>query len=257
MQDAAGFGGQAGVPGAVLAAAVADGHGHRRHFRSDRGSTLAVSVALSCARELGAELVGAGHEVAVTNVEQLVRRGLGTGLVGRWRDEVLADADRRPFSPEEQRRIAADDEVTPYGSTLLVALVADPFIVLGQIGDGDAVVVFDDDAVAVPIPVDERNDGWRTTSLCQPDAVQALRVAVLDQRVRPVSTVLLATDGLGNAQSVEPWQEPVTRDLTWLLRRNGVEWMRRELPLWVARCASGEGSGDDAAVALLFSGPER
>ena len=33
----------------VLVAAVADGHGHRRHFRSARGSQLAVAVACEAA----------------------------------------------------------------------------------------------------------------------------------------------------------------------------------------------------------------
>src|SRR5450432_2105973 len=39
-------------------AAVADGHGHRRHFRSDRGSRLAVAVAGEAAQELTGRLDG-------------------------------------------------------------------------------------------------------------------------------------------------------------------------------------------------------
>jgi len=40
----------------VLVAAVADGHGHRRHFRSARGSRLAVAIACGAAQELAARL---------------------------------------------------------------------------------------------------------------------------------------------------------------------------------------------------------
>jgi hypothetical protein len=67
--------------------------------------------------------------------------------------------------------------------------------------------------------------------------------------------VLLATDGFGNAQTAEPWYPSFGADLLRLGRQHGLDWVRAQLPGWVARCASAEGSGDDAAAALLLAGP--
>jgi hypothetical protein len=171
-------------------------------------------------------------------------------LVQRWREEVLADLEEEPPEPGEAVASGAGDPAVAYGTTLVAALVAGDWLGLCQIGDGDAVVVGADGAADAPVPHDPRLDGQRTTSLCQPDAAGAFRVAVRDLRRHPVAAVMLATDGFGNAQSDEEWQAPVASDILRLAREHGAPWVRRQLPGWVARCASSEGSGDDASVVL-------
>src|SRR5580658_8818782 len=64
--------------------AVADGHGHARHFRSDRGSRLAVAAATSVAERWAAGLPAPGIPTADA-ASQLVR-----DIVGRWRELVAA-----------------------------------------------------------------------------------------------------------------------------------------------------------------------
>jgi hypothetical protein len=140
----------------------------------------------------------------------------------------------------------------PYGSTLLLAVLVSPWLLLCQIGDGDIVVVGPDGAATAPVPGDPLLDGQRTTSLCQPDAADVFRMAVLDLRRGPVAAVLLATDGFGNAQTAEPWYPLFGADLLRLARQHGPEWVRAQVPAWVARCASAEGSGDDAGAALII-----
>ncbi len=66
--------------------------------------------------------------------------------------------------------------------------------------------------------------------------------------------MLLASDGFGNAQAADPWQQPVGADLVTFAQERGVAWMRQQVPLWAKLCASAEGSGDDTALALLLSG---
>jgi len=52
LQDAAGFIGEPGRSGSAVVLAVADGHGNERHFRSARGSALAVDIAKAVGTEL-------------------------------------------------------------------------------------------------------------------------------------------------------------------------------------------------------------
>ena len=66
--------------------------------------------------------------------------------------------------------------------------------------------------------------------------------------------MLLATDGYGNAQADEPWQPRVARGLAELAAGHDRHWFGKEVPGWAQRCASAEGSGDDATIALLLPG---
>ena len=257
MQDAAGYGGNPDT--GVFVAAVADGHGHPRHFRSDRGSNFAMKVAVSEAREFAMRIDGL-HDKNPGNqssaVERLARSILVPEIVQRWHSEVNVDLTERPFSEKERRRAGGDVPVFAYGTTLLMALVAGSTLALCQIGDGDIIVIRPDGAVDRPVPDDPSNDGRFTSSMCQLNAVEAFRCTVLDLSDCPVAGVFLATDGFGNAQVADPWYPAVGRDLLAFSQAHGVTWMRAQMPVWAARCASSEGSGDDVALALLLARAE-
>jgi hypothetical protein len=246
LQDAAG---SRRVSGG-LALAVADGHGNRRHFRSARGSELAVEAGLGAAGALAARLAASPQAAAVAAT---ARAELVPAVLRQWQHAVQDDLDERPLAAGDLRLVRREDPLTvPYGSTLLLAVLVSPWLLLCQIGDGDIVVVGPDGAATAPVPGDPLLDGQRTTSLCQPDAADVFRMAVLDLGRGPVAAVLLATDGFGNAQTAEPWYPLFGADLLRLARQHGPEWVRAQVPAWVARCASAEGSGDDAAAALII-----
>ena len=172
-----------------LAVAVADGHGHRLHFRSQTGSRLAVEVACRV-------LLDASEAVAASwdeeSVKETATASILPDLVAAWRAECLADTAARPvtheeleaagFSEEERSAIspADDDPLLAYGSTLMAAAISGRWMLLVQIGDGDIFTVDDDGSAASPVPGDPLLDGLRTTSLCQPDALGSFRVAVID-----------------------------------------------------------------------------
>src|SRR5690349_8942985 len=94
--------------------------------------------------------------------------------------------------------------------------------------------------------------GPRTTSLCQPDALDAFRVGVRDLDQEKILALLLATDGYGNSQVADPWQPEVGRDLARLAAERDHHWFARQVPRWAQRCASADGSGDDTTIALLL-----
>jgi len=174
------------------------------------------------------------HDEAVTE--------LVPAMTARWNTAVLNDATLNPLRDEEKPWATASDITIAYGTTLLMAAVVHPWLVLCQIGDGDILVMGMDGTCERPVPNDPRLDGQRTTSMCQSDAASAFRVAVLDIRLGRLAALLLATDGFGNAQTADPWHEIVGADLLRFARDYGIEWVRDRLPVWAARCASREGS---------------
>jgi hypothetical protein len=237
---------------AGIVVAVADGHGHDRHFRSATGSRLAVRTACAVVEGLAG---GAGKPPWSPERAAALRDALPGAIVTRWRQAVALDIAAHPYTAEELSALgrAGDGPDIPYGSTLLVALVAGGWLVCAQIGDGDLVAVQPDGGAWSPVSGDELLDGYRTTSLCQPAAVSAFRAAAHDLRAAPLLALLLSTDGYGNAQAEEPWQPVVARDLADLAARHDHGWFAGQLPTWAERCASAAGSGDDATIALLLA----
>jgi serine/threonine protein phosphatase PrpC len=234
-----------------LVVAVADGHGDRRHFRSGRGSRLAVEVA--CRQGLRWLLAHHGAELDSDALERSVYSDLLPPLVADWAQAVLDDVADDPFTDKEStHRRPHDDALIAYGSTLLLAIADGRKVILAQIGDGDILAVGADGRATKPVPYDPSLDGRRTTSLCQPDALAAFRAAVVDRDASPVLLLLLATDGYGNAQTEEEWEPQVGRDFARFIADQGVAWVADHLEGWAAACASLEGSGDDVTVALLI-----
>jgi hypothetical protein len=236
-------------PGGAVTVAVADGHGHARHFRSAQGSALAVEVGCRVAPALAAGLTTGRAVQAEAAGKELAR-----AIVAGWRAAVAAELAVRPYTAQEQSLLdsAADPPEIPYGSTLLVATIAAQRLVCARIGDGDMLAVCPDGSFFFPVAADDRLDGQRTTSLCQEDAVESFRTGAHDLRQVPLAALLLATDGYGNAQAEEPWQPGVGRDLAELTAARDHHWFQQQVPGWAQRCASAQGSADDTTIALLL-----
>src|SRR5580658_7495732 len=233
--------------------AVADGHGHVRHFRSDRGSRLAVAAATAVAGAWAADLYAAGHPSAGHPSAAAASR-LVSDIVASWRELVAADLAKDPITPAQAAALVPGDPAEiPYGSTLLLGVLTPDVAVLAQIGDGEIVVVRPDGQELTPVPSDSRLDGTKTTSLCQPDAVSAFRVALVNLARTPVFAILAATDGYGNAQAEENWRHTLAADLVRLGAVHGTGWIGAQLAGWASICASSDGSGDDSTVALALN----
>jgi len=240
-----------------IVVAVADGHGHDRHFRSAAGSQLGVRTACAVVGALAAE---AGEQPWSKERAAALRDRLPEAIVARWREAVALDIAAHPYTAAELSALeqAGDGPSIPYGSTLLVALIVGNWLVCAQIGDGDLLAVQPDGGAWSPVSGDDLLDGYRTTSLCQPAAVSAFRVAAHDLRATQLLALLLSTDGYGNAQAEDQWQPVVARDLAELAARHDHGWFAEQLPGWAERCASAAGSADDTTIALLLApGSER
>jgi hypothetical protein len=242
-----------GGPG-LLVAAVADGHGDARYFRSDRGSKLAVAAGISAMQDWAATMPGDPGEIKLS-----ARRALVPSVVARWNAAVAADMTRDEFTAAE-RAMLADLRLPPptaYGSTLLIGAFTAEYAVFAQIGDGSVVGVWPDGRWVSPVPGDSRLDGTHTTSLCQADAAASFRVGVVRFAARPLYAALLATDGYGNAQAEDRWQAGVAADVARFGLEHDQDWFSAQVPDWAAQCASSAGSGDDVTIALVINSAVR
>ncbi|NJM12717.1 MAG: protein phosphatase 2C domain-containing protein [Synechococcaceae cyanobacterium SM1_2_3] len=234
-----------------LLAALADGHGSAKSFRSQRGARLAVVVAQQVCGHLF-KLDGP------TQIKRWAEERLPQELVRRWRERVDKSLKIKPFTPEElspldaaSRRQIETNPYLAYGSTLLTVIVAPAFILYLQLGDGDILTVSAQGDIKRPIPVDTRLIGNETTSLCSAKAWNDLRVRFQTLAGSPPALILAATDGYANAYRDEAGFQQVARDLWALLRDEGDAAVKPHLKNWLNE-ASQQGSGDDISVGIIW-----
>lgn len=184
-------------------ATAADGHGSRRHFRSQKGAVLACQAACDCIERF-TQALAPDHMPSEIDVQLLKQNILHT-----WRKSVEEDAARHIWSIEElleQNVLLSEAEYAalvhegsvwiPYGSTLAALLVTRDFWLALQIGDGDVMTISRDGVFAWPMPESKINHGCYTASLCMANPMPEFRHCT----GRKLPAVLLAyTDGVEKA----------------------------------------------------------
>ena len=247
--------GEGNIP-TVTVAAVSDGHGGARHFRSQTGSALAVSASVDVMLEFFSDTSGTGRQ----SIDSARFADLEKSLVDNWLAAVSSDLENRPLTEEElhnlearkgaQSRLAVENEpVLAYGATLLVAAATESLMVLLQLGDGEILCVSNDGQTTRPMPDDPRLSGSETTSLCEPEAWREFRSAWLAAPEWP-ALVLLATDGYPNSfRSADDFVR-IGAQYLGMIRDRGIENVTGELPQILSE-ASHHGSGDDITLAIL------
>jgi serine/threonine protein phosphatase PrpC len=256
-QDAAQCTVAPGSQGSIAVAVVSDGHGSARHFRSQIGSSLAVStVAATLQSFLRESVAGNGKTPFVPEqVHELERK-----IVSVWLAAVSSDLGENPFSEaelaalEQEEGLEARAEVvgTPelaYGATLLAAGATDRVLLYLQLGDGEILSVAADGTTMRPLPPDERLIANQTTSLCQPEAWRDFRSAWITAPELP-SMVLLSTDGYANSFRSDEDFLKIGQDYLEIIRQQGIASLAEELPSILTE-ATQQGSGDDITLAIL------
>lgn len=226
--------------------AVADGHGHRLHFRSDVGSALAVRIS--------SELLSAAlPRLTDPATAPAVLREVGTELISRWTRAVGDHVTQHPFAGDDLALVDPTDPgrtTRPYGSTVLAMVATDTLLGVLQIGDGDAVVVTASGTSLRPVPEDPDLDGSRTTSLCQPDPGASLRVGALDVHAEDLVLGYLCTDGFSTSRvDADGWWRQTGEELVGFARQHGFAWIDARLPGWLEEPAAI--GGDDTTLALV------
>lgn len=234
---------------ACVIVAVADGHGDERHDRSHLGAGLAVQAAVD---EMIALHLHFGGVESRSQAIGSFKHDFPRRLARRWRAAVAADAETRDTSGSAAPNEGVELPVR-YGTTLLVAMVVDGTILVGQIGDGDAIFVGTDGEVESPPARDSDQVGVVTESLCSTESHRRWRTAVMD--ASDGGLLLLTTDGLVNAFSDDEQWLAFARSLKDRIREFGPSEVASALPQWLDHY-SARGSGDDVTLAVVLIRPQ-
>ena len=237
-----------------IAFAVADGHGDPRHDLSRTGAALAVDAAIN-------ELVAFHRSYADGNTpRQQFRAGFKTDIprrtTRRWRELVVHDAGRRTLPPAPVQPAAGQDPTfTRYGTTLIASLVVNDSILVGQIGDGDLLLVRPDGSIDFPLPRDTVIAGNETRSLSSPDAHLLWRTATFDREKGGI--LLAATDGISDSFNGAESEEfsVFIHSLVDRIRTYGMEAVAAAMGSWLDRY-SVVASGDDMTLVWVCINPE-
>lgn len=238
-----------GSAGAVpcIAIAVADGHGDPRHDLSGTGSALAVFSAVE-------ELVAfhrnyPGDKSSGPSIRSEFRADFARRVSRRWREAVRADSERRGDIPDNTPD-GAGPAFIRYGSTLISALVVADTILIGQIGDGDIVLVRPDGTLEFPIPPDDSLLGMETRSLSSKDAHLLFRTASFDRGNGGV--LIAATDGVSDSFDGSSGEEfkKFIRSLVARINEFGIENVAGSMKNWLDRYSE-LASGDDMTLVFV------
>ncbi len=243
--------------GTVAVAVVSDGHGSPRHFRSQVGSSLAVStVAATLQGFLRDSVATDGHVPFVPEqVHELERK-----IVSGWLAAVQSDLENNPFTQEELTTLEkeegaegpaaiANSPELAYGATLLAAAATDRVLLYLQLGDGEILSVSAQGTTTRPLPPDDRLIANQTTSLCQPEAWRDFRSSWVTDGALP-TLVLLSTDGYANSFRSDDDFLKIGQDYLEIIREQGIATLAEELPTILTE-ATQQGSGDDITLAIL------
>src|SRR6202142_2398515 len=256
-QDAAQCTVNPGAQGTVAVAVVSDGQGSPRHFRSQIGSSLAVSTVAGTLQSFLRESVASNGQVPFVpeQVHELERK-----IVSGWLAAVHSDLEHNPFTKAELATLEKKEgmegraavESSPelaYGATLLAAGATDKVLLYLQLGDGEILSVTADGTTTRPLPPDDRLIANQTTSLCQPEAWKDFRSSWVTDAALP-SLVLLSTDGYANSFRSDQDFLKIGQDYLEIIRQQGIASLAEELPAILTE-ATQQGSGDDITLAIL------
>ncbi len=241
-----------GSSGAIpcIAIAIADGHGDPRHDQSRTGSALAVQAAVGELNDFHRMHL---HTVPQHIVRSEFRADFPRRVTRRWRDSVRNDAGQRGISLSPSGG-PGPAEYMRYGSTLIAALVVTDSILIGQIGDGDIVLVRPDGTVECPIPCDTLPMGNETRSLSSRDAHLLWRTATLDRAGGGV--LIAATDGVSDSFDGTEGEEflKFVKSLVARVNEFGIENVAGSMGTWLDRY-SDLASGDDMTLVFTIVNP--
>ncbi len=177
-------------------AAVSDGHGSEKHFRSASGSEMATRVAIRSIcdfAERNNDLDG-----IFKNDPKNVARRIAANIICGWNNEIAAHISILPLSEKERAiydKYGSIPNEVMYGATLIVAGMTENGCFGLQIGDGSFLALKADE-MFFPVPEDTKLVGNLTTSLCDNNAIESFRSFYSEEKFSGIS---LSSDGLINS----------------------------------------------------------
>lgn len=235
-------------------AAVADGHGSKKYYRSARGSQYAAEAAKESIYEFMNDydkFVKAYEEDREYLVNRLIKM-----VITKWHEKIKIDLKNSPITQDEidkylEGSLNKDKIPTIYGTTLLVGVMSEKCNFGFLIGDGSFVVIERNGKAFIPIE-DANSKANYTTSLSSSDSLTGFVKYFLDEK--PFS-ILLSTDGLvksfSNDSDFLDYNQAIAMELGTLDTDDKKDQMEEKLTnLFEQR--SRDGSEDDISISIIF-----
>ena len=178
-------------------AVVADGHGSKKHFRSNIGSQLAVESATETVRIFFSDYEKISGQLPENY--DLILRNIEKQVIARWHKKIMKHFSENPVKPEERKQFT-DDEFRKipvesyYGTTLVSAVVGRDFTLGFQIGDGSLVAVFEDGETVMIMDYEESSPANITASMCNRNAPYLFNHFYTSRK--KILALFVSTDGL-------------------------------------------------------------
>lgn len=236
-------------------AAVADGHGSKKHFRSDKGSEFAAKSAKESIYEYMhdyekfAEAYSIDRDYLIDRIIKMV--------ITKWHDKIREDLDENPITQEEIDKYLGGtfnkDKVSSiYGTTLLVGVMSEKCSFGFLIGDGSFVVINKHGKAYIPIE-DTNSKANYTSSLSSSDSYNGFVKYFFDEM--PFS-IMVSTDGLvksfANDSDFLDYNQAIAMELGGLDTTDKIDQMEaRLIKLFEQR--SRDGSEDDISISIIFN----
>ena len=234
--------------------AAADGHGSKKHFRSDQGSKFATKAARESVYEYMSDYERF-IEAYELDKEYLIDRIIKM-IITKWHENIKEDLDQNPITQEEidkylDGNFNKEKVASIYGTTLLVGVMSEKCSFGFLIGDGSFVVIDKHGKAYIPIE-DVNSKANYTSSLSSSDSLNGFFKYFFDEM--PFS-IMLSTDGLvksfANDGDFLDYNQAIAMELGKLDTYEKINQMEERLSkLFEQR--SREGSEDDISISIIF-----
>lgn len=179
------------------AAVVADGHGSKKHFRSNIGSEIAVNCTLDVIKRFYSDADEFNRQFPKNH--KMIMRNIERQIISEWNSRVnehfllnpITEAEKSQFTQEEFAEISVESY---YGTTLVAAVISKDFTFGFQIGDGSLIAVFEDGHTSMILDYEESNPANITASMCNSNAITMFNSYYIDNK--KIGAVFVSTDGL-------------------------------------------------------------
>jgi hypothetical protein len=178
-------------------AVVADGHGSKKHFRSNMGSRFAVEATIETVDKFYEDTeefeknFPVNHKMIIKNIEKQIISVWDNKVTEHLKNNPVTDEEKKDFTEEEFSEIAPESF---YGTTLIAAVAGRNYTFGMQIGDGSLVAIFEDGAAVMPMEYEESAPANITASICNASASSMFNSFYIADK--KLLSVFVSTDGL-------------------------------------------------------------
>ena len=258
----------------ITIAVVCDGHGAEQYFRSKLGSKFATEAVketvMAMVDDNFSDFIKGkpftaygpmrGKDVSnITDMAYLMICNLALNVIQCWDEKVKRHVETQPLTDEEAMLIPENLAEAfragkvfnfAYGTTLLAYVQTNDCWFAFQIGDGK-IITFVGDTAEVTVMDDELCHDNITTSLCDNDALDEMRISYEGDGVFP-EAVFLCTDGLEKAFESDDELASYYWKMLGIIKNGGKDVLVNKLEQ-VLPDISEKITGDDISIACVFN----